>query len=410
VSRLRPGAGAALAFGLSFAPCAAASSDAPPAELPGLLSEIDAKIRAEFWDPNLNGADWDGALRRAAGELRAAKTPRERDDSYDRLLATLGDSHTFRMAAGFPERRWATAGLRIGRDGDGYAVKGVLPGHAAEQAGLRAGDRILAVGGRRLGAGRPSFRDLFFAFEGPVGTSVEVVWKRAGESEERTAALKRDLEESGDALVWKSARVIERGGRKYGYVRLWGISAETALAIVDLLLDREEAARAKPELKDWAAIEGVLLDVRGNSGGYDPDILTTFLRGQWSAEDYLVVTREGKRVSPPPYRKLPVALLVNSGTASAGEALALKFRTHRIGPIVGEETAGMLSGGAAAEKLSDGSTLWLSRRAIRDLDGRSYEGRGLSPDVAVPDRPAAPGGGSEDAVVEAGIAALAPKR
>jgi len=148
----------------------------------------------------------------------------------------------------------------------------------------------------------------------------------------------------------------------------------------------------------------VLLDVRGNSGGYDPNILTTFLRGQWSARDYEVITREGMRIVPPEYKKLPVALLVNSGTASAGEALALQFRAHAIGPIVGEETAGMLSGGAASQRLSDGSTLWLSRRAIRDLSGRSFEGAGVAPDTSIPDRPGRVG--EEDAIVEGAIRVL----
>ncbi len=375
----------------------------PPA-LPPVLSEVDRIVRNEFWDAKSIDADWDSAVRRAAEELSKARTAPERDAVFDRLLATLSDSHTFRMPPGFPERRLATAGLRIGRDGDGYAVKGVLPGHAAEGAGIQIGDRVVSVGGRRYGSERVNFRDLFFVFEGPAGSSVEVTWKPEAASVEKTALLKRDLEEPGDTLVWRSARVIERDGKKYGYMRLWGLSAETALTVVDLLLDREETSRAKPELKDWASIEGALLDVRGNSGGYDPNILTTFLRGQWSAGDYQVSTREGKRIVPPEYRKLPVALLVNSGTASAGEALALKFRTHAIGPIVGEETAGMLSGGAAAQKLSDGSTLFLSRRAIRDLEGRSFEGRGVPPDVAVADRPGRKG--EEDLVVEAGIKAV----
>ena len=74
---------------------------------------------------------------------------------YDRLLATLSDSHTFRMPAGrLPERGWGTAGLRIGQDGDGYAVKGVLPGSSAERAGLKIGDRILEVDGRKYGKER----------------------------------------------------------------------------------------------------------------------------------------------------------------------------------------------------------------------------------------------------------------
>ena len=387
---------------------APAGPAADPVPAPPLLSEIDRIVRAEFWDPNLAGADWDGAVRRAAAEIVAADGLPARDAAYDRLLATLKDSHTFRLSEAMPERL-ATAGVRIGRDGDGYAVKGILPGHAAERAGMRVGDRVLAVGGRRYGTERVNFRDLFFVFEGKVGTDVAVTWKSGDSGEEKTSTLRRDPEQPGDTLVWKSARVIERGGKKYGYIRLWGMSAETALAVVDLLLDREESARAKPELAGWPAIEGVLLDVRANSGGYDPDILTTFLRGRWSAGDYEVVTREGSRLSPPVYRPLPVALLVNSGTASAGEALALTFRAHGIGPIVGEATAGMLSGGAAADKLSDGSTLFISRRAIRDRDGKSYEGRGLDPDVVVPDRPpAAPG--QEDAIVEAGIRALANPR
>jgi len=387
----------------SAAPAGRAAAAASPAQ--PVLAEIDRIVREQFWDAKRIGPDWEAAVRRGASDLAKAQTAPERDRVYDRLLETLSDSHTFRMPPGFPERNWATAGLRIGRDGGGYAVKGVLPGHAAERAGIRVGDRVLAVGGRRYGAERVNFRDLFFVFEGQAGTSVDVTWKGEGAPAEKTARLKRDPEEPGDTLVWRSARVIVRDGKKYGYIRLWGISSETALAVVDLLLDREEASRAKPELKDWASIEGVLLDVRGNSGGYDPDILTTFLLGQWSSGDYEVLTRDGSRIVPPAYRRLPVALLVNSGTASAGEALALKFRAHSIGSIVGEQTAGMLSGGAAAEKLPDGSTLWLSRRAIRDLEGKSYEGEGVPPDVPVLDRPPLEPG-REDAIIEAGIRAL----
>jgi C-terminal processing protease CtpA/Prc len=65
----------------------------------------------------------------------------------------------------------------------------------------------------------------------------------------------------------------------------------------------------------------------------------------------------------------------------------------------------MLSGGAAVAKLPDGSSLWFSARAIEDADGRSYEGRGLRPDVLVADRPAK-AVGQEDAIVEAALQAL----
>ncbi len=380
-----------------------------PATLPPLLAEIDRVIRENFWDANLKGVDWGAGVQTAAEDLSRAKDAAERDRIYDRLLARLEDSHTFRVPAGaLPERGWATAGLRIGRDGDGYAVKGILPGSAAERAGMKLGDRVQAVSGKKYGKERVNFRDLFLALEGAPGTSVEVLWSPAGGAGERTARLSRTPEEPGDTLVWKSARVIRREGKAYGYARLWGMNSETALAVVDLLLDRSEVVRVKPELAGWSEIGGFLLDVRANSGGYDPNILATFLRGRWSAGDYYRRSRQGRRLVPPVYDPLPVALLVNSATASAAEALALQVRRHGIGPIVGEPTAGMATGGAFSHRLSDGSRLWVSNTAIEDEEGRSYEGHGVPPDVLVADRPPA-GAGEEEAIVEAGIRAIASR-
>ncbi len=369
------------------------------------LAEIDRRIRENFWDAKLKGVDWTAAVSRASAELSRARTGGDRDAAYDRLLDSLTDSHTFRLPAGVvPATGWGTAGLRIGREGEGFAVKGLLPGGSAEGAGMKLGDRIVSIRGRKLPPGRLRFRDMFLALEGFPRASMEVAWRR-GEEAVRTSTLILSPEPPGDSLVWKSARIVRRGGKAYGYARMWGVSAETALALVDLLSDRAESARIKPELAGWEDIEGFLLDVRGNSGGYDPNILTTFLRGRWSAGDYWVESRDGRRLAPPEYKPLPVALLVNSGTASSGEALALKFRRHGIGPIVGEDTAGMLSGGASIAPLPDGSTLWYSARAIQDEGGRSYEGRGVPPDIAVADRPAA-APGEEDAVIEAAVREL----
>jgi carboxyl-terminal processing protease len=187
------------------------------------------------------------------------------------------------------------------------------------------------------------------------------------------------------------------------------LNAETALAVVDLLLDREEVERVHGNLSGWSSITGLLLDVRANSGGYDPNILATFLRGRWSSGDYYRRTREGRRLVPPAYRPIPVALLVNSGTASAAESLALQFRRHGIGPIVGEKTAGMATGGAFSHRLSDGSWLWVSNSRIEDEKGRSYEGEGVAPDVLVPDRPAA-GAEEEETVIEAGLRVLTGRK
>ena len=121
-----------------FAIAAVSASTAAPAPetrpLPPVLVEIDRTIRSRFFDPKLKGVDWDGAIAKAAEELSGTPppSPGQRDAIYDRLLASLNDSHTFRMPAGeLSEGTWGSAGLRIGRDGEGYAVKGVVPGGPA---------------------------------------------------------------------------------------------------------------------------------------------------------------------------------------------------------------------------------------------------------------------------------------
>ena len=118
------------------------------------------------------------------------------------------------------------------------------------------------------------------------------------------------------------------------------MSAETALAVVDLLLDRDESARAKPELAGWAIDRGLASRRARNSGGYDPNILTTFLRGQWSAGDYYVVTRDGRRLCLRSMRPLPVALLVNSGHGERGRGARAEVPRARDRPDRGGDDGG----------------------------------------------------------------------
>ena len=65
----------------------------------------------------------------------------------------------------------------------------------------------------------------------------------------------------------------------------------------------------------------------------------------------------------------------------------------------------MLSGGASFARLSDGSGLWLTARAIEDDSERSWEGRPIRPDVVVADRPGERPG-EEDRIVDAAIREL----
>ena len=100
-SRVERGARAQRAAAVLVALLIGASSGrAQQTPLPPLLAEIDKHVREEFWDTKFKGVDWD--RRRApggGGRSTRRMTPAERDAAYDRLLALLDDSHTFRVPA-----------------------------------------------------------------------------------------------------------------------------------------------------------------------------------------------------------------------------------------------------------------------------------------------------------------------
>ena len=180
------------------------------------LAVVDKAIREGFFDPRLKGVDWPAALQRATRELSRAATPAEQNAAYDQLLSVLEDSHTFRVPAGrLPERNWGTAGLRMGQDGGGYAVKGIIPGGSADAAGLKIGDRILAVNGVPYGKARVNFRDLFLAVEGMPGSLLDITWQPAG-GPPRTDHLLLRVEARWTALWLRAPLGHERGNGSRG--------------------------------------------------------------------------------------------------------------------------------------------------------------------------------------------------
>lgn len=141
----------------------------------------------------------------------------------------------------------------------------------------------------------------------------------------------------------------------------------------------------------------LILDVRDNSGG--TYAMAVSLAGRFASAQrpfgYLrfrngarhdaftdlipeVVKPSGARA----YRGC-VILLTNRRTVSSAEVFVLAMRTSERVTVVGDTTAGA-SGGPTARELSNGWIYELSEWMEYTLDGKSYEGRGLAPDVVVP--------------------------
>ncbi|MCG6496354.1 S41 family peptidase [Kitasatospora sp. A2-31] len=268
--------------------------------------------------------------------------------------------------------RYLGVGLSVGRGQDGVtAVSQVQPGGPAAEAGIAAGDRLLRIGpdeADRLPVTEVVARLRGREGERQVGSEV-VLAVRRDEGEVREVRLRRALLDSQQVAVERLDR---------GVVRI------AVRAFTSGVAEQVRAALRGPH-------SGVVLDLRGNSGGLVEEAAGTaaaFLDGGPIGS---YQERGGTReLTAPPGgdQRTPLVVLVDGGTMSAAELLtgALQDRSRAV--VVGARTFGK---GTVQQpsRLADGAVLELTVGRYFTPSGRSPEGGGLTPDV--------PAAGTEDA-------------
>jgi carboxyl-terminal processing protease len=212
--------------------------------------------------------------------------------------------------------------------------------------------------------------------KGEPGTSVELTVRNPDSRRDRTLELER---ERIDVPVVES-KLKERDGEKLGVIELLTFT-QGAHGLVK---------REAEELLDRGA-DSLVLDVRGNGGGLlqeailvasvfveDGEIVTT--RGRAKAER--VFNAQGDAIA----EDVPVAVLVDGGSASASEIVAGALRDRGRATIVGERTFGK---GVFQEvqPLSNGGALDLTVGSYFLPDGENISDRGIEPEVKAVDKP-----------------------
>jgi carboxyl-terminal processing protease len=262
-------------------------------------------------------------------------------------------------------------GIMIELVHDVLMVKATVPGGPAERAGLRAGDRILAIDGRPL-AGVP-LTETVELIRGAAGTRVELFVQRG--AGEWTVPIDRGVVEVPSV----EGRSLADG---VGYLRIDAFTDGT-VAELDRTLDALAAD----------TVRGLVIDLRRNPGGLLEPALETAER--FLAPGRRIVTIRGRAAEThhdarrgDRFDEVPLVLLVGPETASGAEILAAALHEHGRAALVGEPTRGKGTV-EAIHDLSGGWGLKLSASRFFSPDGSSRQGRGVEPDFRIASPPEA---------------------
>ena len=302
------------------------------------------------------------------------------------MLATLGDEgHTtflspesVEMHQSSLEGAFEGIGAYVSMEDGMVTIVAPIDGSPAESAGILPGDVVLAVDGQSVEG--MSLNDVISLIRGPANTEVTLNILHVGAEEPEDITVVRQKIEL-DSVRW--ALVPDT---TVAYVSISQFAADTGEEL-------ETALRAINQLEiDGEPVSGLILDLRNNPGGYLREAIRVGSQFLPNGATILIESDADKNTNV--YRSrgwgyarnIPVVVLINEGTASAGEITAGAIKENGRGILVGETTFGT---GTVLNQfnLSDGSAILLGVTNWLTPEGNLIKGQGVEPDVAVEQTP-----------------------
>ena len=381
------------------------ASDAP-VDLSGLTMTIDYRKewpqifdeawriqRDFFFDENLRGVDWEAMKRKYRAFLPFVASRRDLNDLIAALFSELGQSHVEIQGGEMPQlppNKIGLLGVDLEWDPSGrlYRIARIFRGRNTEPGmespltlpglNIKEGDYLLAINGTPLGertnpgallVDKAGENVVLTLHDKPTWTGARTVSVKAASFSESQG----DRLRYNDWVLGNIDKVNRATGGKVGYIHIPDTSYSGMEAFFRYFY---------PQIHK----EGLIVDVRFNSGGYPP---------YWMIER---LNRSMIYYSRFPYGKAPMkepmtgffgpkACLINEWAESGGENYASIFRLLNAGPLIGRRTAGNLAS-ARGFSLSDGGIVIYPAEGKQNGRGEDFvENIGVSPDIDVINRP-----------------------
>lgn len=340
-----------------------------------VLDEAWQIVYQEYVDTNFNQVDWqlvrqellnaDYATDQEAYE--ALRDSLERlDDPYTRFM----DPEQYQALTSQTSGELSGVGIRLELNEETSALTVVEPlqNSPASAAGIRTGDRILAIDGRSTDG--MSVEDASRLIRGEAGTGI-------------TLRISRSLSDTFDVPLTRARIELptvryslrQEGDTKIGYIRLGEFSSHAA----------DQMRRAIRDLSNQGA-EGFVLDLRGNPGGLLQSSIDISRMWIEAGDIVRTVDRNGASqetsANHTALTELPLAVLVDGNSASSSEILTGALMDNNRATVVGSQTFGKALV-QSVHSLSDGSGLAVTIAHYYTPAGTDISHRGITPDVEI---------------------------
>lgn len=339
--------------------------------------------RAAAAPPSTEQRAFDEAMETIAERALDGESPAEiYDRSLKAVVATL-DEHGHYLSP--KERKWAAKRLKAGggmgmharyarRGGKSAMVVTSVRGDGpSKRAGLLAGDRIVAIDGKRVDE-MASRIHVQASMAGKPGRKVRLTVNRPEDPSYRTVVVELENERARADVAGSLLR--PNAPAPVAYVRVWAFRSGTGKRVSQELSALRRRAGGH--------LGGCVLDLRDNPGGEVEEALIVAELFVSKGVLTRIEGREGKVLREevahePGTLSLPLVVIVDRHSASASELLSAALQDHEVAQVIGTHTYGK---GSVQEVhgLPDGGVLSVTIGRYVSPKGRVIDKVGLEPD------------------------------
>jgi carboxyl-terminal processing protease len=344
--------------------------------VPGRVDQQPARLGktfAPFWEA------WDKVDKHFVDREKADDDVAKTQGAIRGMLSSLGDQgHTTYLTAeqlkeqvqrlsGEVEGIGATVTMTANEP----SIVRTLPGSPARKAGLQAKDVLVEVDGKSVK--KQSLQEVISLVRGKPGTEVKLRVRRAARKELLDFSVERARVEVPE-VAWQ---LLPEAKPKKPFIAHFALPH----------FSKTSGEQLRSAIKDARAkgAKGIILDLRGNGGGYKdqallvasefiPEGKVVFIQKDARGRQKKLLASAGGEATD-----LPVCVLVDRSSASSSEIVAGAIQDHKRGKVVGQRTFGT---GTILRKydLSDGGAIWLAIALWLTPNGRQIWHQGISPD------------------------------